>query len=87
MVNDVKPGGVFLINCQKEMKRAVECGYWNMFRFNPMLKAEGKNPFTCLLYTSPPMSALQDSASAQALRKPVRPTSRRLSTSSRLSET
>ena len=33
-------------NCQKEMKRAVECGYWNMFRFNPALKAEGKNPFT-----------------------------------------
>ena len=22
-------------NCQKEMKKAVECGYWNMFRFNP----------------------------------------------------
>ena len=38
--------GSFLRNCQKEMKRAVECGYWNMFRFNPMLKAEGKNPFT-----------------------------------------
>ena len=35
-----------MVNCQKEMKRAVECGYWNMFRFNPMLKAEGKNPFT-----------------------------------------
>ena len=33
-------------NCQKEMKRAVDCGYWNMFRFNPALKAEGKNPFT-----------------------------------------
>ena len=33
-------------NCQKEMKRAVECGYWNMFRYNPALKAEGKNPFT-----------------------------------------
>ena len=32
-------------NCQTEMKRAVECGYWNLFRFNPMLKAEGKNPF------------------------------------------
>jgi pyruvate-ferredoxin/flavodoxin oxidoreductase len=28
------------------MKKAVECGYWNMFRFNPALKAEGKNPFT-----------------------------------------
>ncbi|MDO4174232.1 MAG: 2-oxoacid:acceptor oxidoreductase family protein, partial [Eubacteriales bacterium] len=32
-------------NCQAEMKKAVECGYWNMFRFNPTLKAEGKNPF------------------------------------------
>ena len=35
-----------MMNCQKEMKKAVDCGYWNMFRFNPMLKAEGKNPFT-----------------------------------------
>ena len=33
-------------NCQSEMKKAVECGYWNMFRFNPDAKAEGKNPFT-----------------------------------------
>ncbi|MBQ8495627.1 MAG: hypothetical protein IJ465_07730, partial [Clostridia bacterium] len=22
------------------------CGYWNLFRFNPALKAEGKNPFS-----------------------------------------
>ena len=22
-------------NCQEEMKRAVECGYWNLFRYNP----------------------------------------------------
>ena len=35
-----------MANCQSEMKKAVECGYWNMFRFNPALKAEGKNPFT-----------------------------------------
>ena len=35
-----------MMNCQKEMKRAVDCGYWNMFRFNPALAAEGKNPFT-----------------------------------------
>ena len=34
-----------MVNCQKEMKKAVDCGYWNMFRFNPALKAEGKNPF------------------------------------------
>ena len=35
-----------MTNCQAEMKKAVDCGYWNMFRFNPALKAEGKNPFT-----------------------------------------
>jgi pyruvate-ferredoxin/flavodoxin oxidoreductase len=35
-----------MINCQAEMKKAVECGYWNIFRYNPALKAEGKNPFT-----------------------------------------
>ncbi|MBQ7688397.1 MAG: pyruvate:ferredoxin (flavodoxin) oxidoreductase [Clostridia bacterium] len=35
-----------MTNCQNEMKKAVECGYWNMFRYNPALKAEGKNPFT-----------------------------------------
>lgn len=29
---------------QTEEKRAVEAGYWNIFRFNPELKAEGKNP-------------------------------------------
>ena len=35
-----------MTNCQAEMKKAVECGYWNLFRFNPAAKAEGKNPFT-----------------------------------------
>ena len=35
-----------MTNCQLEMKRAVEAGYWQMFRFNPALKAEGKNPFS-----------------------------------------
>ncbi len=24
-----------MANCQEEMKRAVDCGYWNLFRFNP----------------------------------------------------
>ena len=33
-------------NCQQEMKRAVDAGYWQMFRYNPQLKAEGKNPLT-----------------------------------------
>lgn len=35
-----------MTNCQAEMKKAVDCGYWNMFRYNPQLKAQGKNPFT-----------------------------------------
>ena len=30
---------------QTEEKKAVECGYWHTWRFNPELKAEGKNPF------------------------------------------
>jgi len=29
-----------MMNCQAEMKKAVECGYWNLFRFNP--EAESK---------------------------------------------
>lgn len=31
---------------QLETKRAVESGYWAMFRYNPVLKDAGKNPFT-----------------------------------------
>jgi pyruvate-ferredoxin/flavodoxin oxidoreductase len=26
-------------------KRAVEAGYWHLYRYNPMLKEDGKNPF------------------------------------------
>ncbi|MCF0186886.1 MAG: 4Fe-4S dicluster domain-containing protein, partial [Bacteroidaceae bacterium] len=31
---------------QAEEKKAVACGYWHLWRYNPMLEAEGKNPFT-----------------------------------------
>jgi pyruvate-ferredoxin/flavodoxin oxidoreductase len=31
---------------QDEMKRAVECGYWHLWRFNPDNEAKGENPFT-----------------------------------------
>ncbi len=31
---------------QLEEKRAVEAGYWHLYRYNPLLKEEGKNPFT-----------------------------------------
>jgi len=30
---------------QLEQKKAVEAGYWHLYRYNPELKAEGKNPF------------------------------------------
>ena len=31
---------------QEEEKRAVACGYWHLWRYNPALADEGKNPFT-----------------------------------------
>ena len=30
---------------QNEMKKAVECGYWHLYRYDPRRIAEGKNPF------------------------------------------
>ncbi len=31
---------------QQEEANAVACGYWHLWRYNPALEAEGKNPFT-----------------------------------------
>ena len=44
---------------QAEEARAVECGYWHLWRFNPELEAEGKNPFT-LDSKEPDWSKFQD---------------------------
>jgi len=30
---------------QEEEKKAVECGFWHLYRYNPLLEKEGKNPF------------------------------------------
>ncbi|GHU52934.1 pyruvate-flavodoxin oxidoreductase [Clostridia bacterium] len=35
-----------MTDTQAEEKRAVKAGYWHLFRFNPALKSEGKNPFS-----------------------------------------
>jgi pyruvate-ferredoxin/flavodoxin oxidoreductase len=32
-MHSIKKGG--MMHCQEEMKRAVDCGYWNLFRFDP----------------------------------------------------
>ncbi len=44
---------------QREEKMAVECGYWHLYRFNPALAEEGKNPFT-LDSKEPDWSKFQD---------------------------
>ncbi|MDY6968633.1 MAG: pyruvate:ferredoxin (flavodoxin) oxidoreductase [Spirochaetota bacterium] len=38
--------GINMGKSQEEEKRAVDSGYWTLYRFNPRLKMEGKNPFT-----------------------------------------
>ena len=35
-----------MMHCQDEMKKAVACGYWNLFRFNPDNLKAGKPAFT-----------------------------------------
>jgi len=40
--HDIKQG----MGCtQSQTKRAVEAGYWHLYRYNPLLEDEGKNPF------------------------------------------
>ena len=45
-----------MVNCQTEMKKAVDCGYWNLFRFNPA--AEAGKKFT--LDSKEPQGGYQD---------------------------
>ncbi len=50
--------GAYMGKCMEEEKRAVDSGYWNLYRFNPAKKAEGKNPFT--LDSKAPTIALKE---------------------------
>ena len=38
--------GINMMKSQDEEKKAVDCGYWQLYRFNPELADEGKNPFS-----------------------------------------
>ncbi len=38
--------GINMANSQDEEKKAVDCGYWQLYRYNPELIDEGKNPFS-----------------------------------------
>ena len=53
-----------MANCQAEMKKAVEAGYWQMFRYNPALKNEGKTPF--ILDSKDPTGSYQDFIKGEA---------------------
>ncbi len=47
-----------MANSQVESKLAVQSGYWNLYRYNPELKKEGKNPF--ILDSKEPTMDLND---------------------------
>ena len=47
-----------MANSQLEEKRAVDCGYWHLYRYNPALKDEGKNPF--ILDSKPPTTDIKE---------------------------
>ena len=38
--------GINMAHSQLEIKRAVACGYWPLYRYNPALEEQGKNPLT-----------------------------------------
>jgi pyruvate-ferredoxin/flavodoxin oxidoreductase len=48
---------------QLEMKRAVACGYWHLYRYNPLLTLEGKNPF--IMDSKEPTENFQDFLNAE----------------------
>jgi pyruvate-ferredoxin/flavodoxin oxidoreductase len=48
---------------QEEEKLAVQCGYWPLYRFNPLLAAEGKNPLS--LDSKAPDGTLQEFLSGE----------------------
>jgi pyruvate-ferredoxin/flavodoxin oxidoreductase len=51
--------GINMTRSQQEMARAVKAGYWHLYRYNPLLKKEGKNPFI-LDSKEPDLDAFRD---------------------------
>lgn len=48
---------------QNETKKAVDAGYWHLYRYNPLLKEEGKNPFQ--LDSKAPTASFKDFISSE----------------------
>ncbi|HZJ57722.1 MAG TPA: pyruvate:ferredoxin (flavodoxin) oxidoreductase [Clostridia bacterium] len=47
-----------MVNSSSRTKLAVQSGYWHLYRYNPLLKEEGKNPF--ILDSKEPTESFQD---------------------------
>ena len=56
------PGG--MANSQLQMKRAVDCGYWSLYRYNPLMAKDGKNPF--VMDSKEPTASFQEFISGEA---------------------
>jgi pyruvate-ferredoxin/flavodoxin oxidoreductase len=50
--------GINMSYSQLEIRRAVDAGYWHMYRFNPLLEEQGKNPF--VLDSKDPTAAFRE---------------------------
>ncbi|HQI03882.1 MAG TPA: pyruvate:ferredoxin (flavodoxin) oxidoreductase [bacterium] len=63
--------GIDMTRSQNEMKLAVETGYWPLYRFNPALREEGKNPFQldCKEPTKDPQEIINNEVRFKALDK------------------
>ena len=55
--------GIDMSKTQTEQKRAVEAGYFPLYRYNPELKEKGKNPF--ILDSKEPTSSFRDFINGQ----------------------
>ena len=56
--------GINMGKSQEEMKRAVDSGYWNLYRYDPRLKEKGLNPFQ--LDSKEPTMSFQDFLNGEA---------------------
>ena len=50
--------GINMAHAQMEIKRAVACGYWPLYRYNPQLAEQGKNPL--IIDSKDPTESYQD---------------------------
>ena len=55
--------GINMTYSLEEAKKAVECGYWQLYRFNPALEEQGKNPF--ILDSKEPTGSFKDFLSGE----------------------